>query len=117
MLTTSKLISIENIINKALTDSEISYEKDAKILKEEEKYHILKRTLELWIQRIIMERDQQIKINKSGKTKKSIFIKEQEAHWLLKKLRIKTPLTKIPLLCYILFYDITVILLMFVIIN
>ena len=36
--------------------------------------------------------------------KKSRFIKNQEAKWLLSNLGLKTPLSKVPILGYILFW-------------
>ena len=91
-LARSKLNIIENLISQTLIDFEITHEEFSKIIYENNNY-----------EQIIDGKAIILSTCAIYGSKKSKFIKEQEAKGLLSNLGLRTPLNKIPVLGDILF--------------
>ena len=107
MLTRSKLNSVESKISEALINNETSHEDSMIFIAEEKKYRECKKdtkNINLRVSSTSNRRTTMIlpKCAICG-SKKSTFIKNQEAKGLLSNLGVRIPLSKVPILGNILF--------------
>ena len=106
MLTRSKLNSVESKISEALINNETSHEDSMIFITEEKKYRECKKATKNINLRVSSTSNRRTMILSKCAicgSKKSTFIKNQEAKGLLSKLGVRIPLSKVPKLDDILF--------------
>ena len=106
MLTRSKLNSVESKISEALINNETSHEDSMIFITEEKKYRECKKdtkNINLRVSSTSNHRTMILPKCAICGSKKSTFIKNQEAKGLLSNLGVRIPLSKVPILGNILF--------------
>ena len=106
MLTRSKLNSVESKISEALINNETSHEDSMMFITEEKKYRECKKDTKNINLRVSSTSNRRTMILSKCAicgSKKSTFIKNEEAKVLLSNLGVRTPLSKVPILDDILF--------------
>ena len=106
MLTRSKLNSVESKISEALINNETSHEDSMMFITAEKKYRECKKDTKNINLRVSSTSNRRTMILSKCAicgSKKSTFIKNEEAKVLLSNLGVRTPLSKVPILDDILF--------------